>query len=160
MSPLCPWRLCGVALVLGVFSQGHAGELPTLSRAQSTYLLSCGGCHGIQGISARELVPDLLNRVGYFMCTDEGRQYIVHLPNIAFAAVSNDELADLLNFVIFGLGGPSAPVGARPYTAHEVGELRTSNVLITDLRSRRQAVLASLVKACKGNGSVKRPAPG
>jgi hypothetical protein len=88
------------------------------------YLKYCGGCHGIQGISAPNTIPTLKNEAGRFLCTDEGRRYLVRLPNIARAPVSDQLLAELLNFVVFGLGGPSAPAGAPRYDATEVAALR------------------------------------
>ena len=68
----------------------------------------------------------LRDRVGYFMCTPEGRDYLIRLPNVAYSAITdNQELADMMNFVVFGLGGASAPKGAKPFTAAEVARLRT-----------------------------------
>lgn len=137
-----------------------AAAEPQLTHAQSAYLASCGGCHGIQGVSAQEQVPDLRDRAGYFLCTDEGRQYIVRLPNVAFAARSDAELADLLNFVMFDLGGPSAPAKAPRYTAEEIGELRKGPHIITGLRARRHAVLLALVRACKAPDTIARQGQG
>jgi mono/diheme cytochrome c family protein len=122
--------------------------LSALTHAQSAYLESCGGCHGLQGISAKELVPDLRDRAGFWLCTTEGREYIVKLPNVAFAARTDDELAALMNFVVFGLGGPSAPKTAKPYTAAEVRQLRADPQVITDVRVRRRTIAAGLVKIC------------
>jgi len=132
-----------------------------LTHAQSAYLESCGGCHGLQGVSARDIVPDLRDRVGYWMCTTEGREYIVKLPNVAFADRSDQELADLLNFVVFGLGGPSVQKGAKPYTADEVRALRTgTSPMITDIKARRRAVMANMRKACTLPPGIDKPAAG
>ena len=55
-------------------------------------------------------IPVLRDRVGYFMCTKEGRDYLIRLPNVAYSAIDdNQELAEMMNFVVFGLGGASAP---------------------------------------------------
>lgn len=134
-------------------------SIPVISHATSNYLQSCGGCHGIQGRSAAGLVPQLRDRVGWFLCTDDGRDYIVQLPDVAFAGVSDQELADLLNFVMFNLGGVSTPKDARPYSAAEVKQLRKSTVR-TGLRARRQAVVADLVKSCGASGELAKPEPG
>ena len=84
--------------------------LPELTVAQSDYVEHCSGCHGMQGNSAPAEIPVLRDRVGYFMCTQQGREYLIRLPNVAYSAISdNQELADMMNFVVFGLGGNSAP---------------------------------------------------
>ena len=79
----------------------------------------------MQGNSAPAEIPVLRDRVGYFMCTKDGRDYLIRLPNVAYSAIAdNQELADMMNFVVFGLGGASAPKGAKPFTAVEVKRLR------------------------------------
>ncbi len=89
-----------------------APKLPDLTVAQSDYVEHCSGCHGMQGNSAPADIPVLRGRVGYFLCTPAGRDYLIRLPNVAYSAIGdNDELADMMNFVAFGLGGPSAPAG-------------------------------------------------
>lgn len=137
-----------------------SASIPTIGHAASSYLLNCGGCHGIQGRSAAGLVPQLRDRVGWFLCTPEGRDYIVQLPDVAFAGVSDQELADLLNFMVFDLGGASTPKDARPYSAAEVKRLRANTPLRTGLRARRQAIIADLVKTCGASGEITKPEPG
>jgi hypothetical protein len=89
--------------------------LPELTTPQSDYVEHCSGCHGMQGNSAPAEIPVLRDRVGYFMCTREGREYLIRLPNVAYSAITDDQqLADMMNFVVFGLGGNSAPKFTRP----------------------------------------------
>jgi mono/diheme cytochrome c family protein len=110
-----------------------------LPRPQSNYLLGCGGCHGVQGVSNSKLVPDLRDQVGYFLNTQEGREYLVRVPNVAFFTVSDQELADMLNFMVFRIGGSSVPAGSVPYSAEEVARLRKqplTEVNLTDYRNR------------------------
>lgn len=137
-----------------------AAPVPAINHTISNYLQSCGGCHGIQGRSAAGLVPQLRDRVGWFLCTPEGREYIVQLPDVAFAGVSDQELADVLNFMMFDLGGASTPKSAKPYTAAEVAQLRTNTPLRTGLRARRQAVVSALVKSCGADSAIAKPEPG
>lgn len=134
--------------------------IPAINHTVSNYLQSCGGCHGIQGRSAAGLVPQLRDRVGWFLCTPEGRDFIVQLPDVAFAGVSDQELADVLNFMMFDLGGASTPKGAKPYSAAEVKQLRENSPLRTGVRARRQAVVAALVKTCGADSAIAKPEPG
>ncbi len=139
---------------------GSAGAIPQINHTVSNYLQSCGGCHGIQGRSAIGLVPQLRDRVGWFLCTPQGRDFIVQLPDVAFAGVSDQELADVLNFMVFELGGASTPKGAKPYSAAEVKQLRENTPLRTGLRARRQAVVNELVKSCGADRALAQPEPG
>ena len=97
----------------------------------------------------------LRDRVGYFMCTREGRDYLIRLPNIAYSAITdNQELADMMNFVVFGLGGNSAPKGTRPFSAAEVGRLRTKALATHSLIAVRADVVAKLGSGCAVPDSI------
>ena len=123
--------------------------LPELTSPQSDYVEHCSGCHGMQGNSAPADIPVLRDRVGYFMCTPQGRDYLIRLPNVAYSAITdNQELADMMNFVVFGLGGKSAPKGARPFTASEVARLRTRALATQSLIAIRAEVVAKLGTGC------------
>jgi len=125
-------------------------SLPELTGPQSDYVEHCSGCHGMQGDSAPAEIPVLRGRVGYFMCTKEGREYLIRLPNVAYSAITDDqELANMMNFVVFGLGGNSAPKGARPYTAQEVARLRTQALATQSLIAARTEVVGKMMGSCK-----------
>ena len=123
--------------------------LPALTAPQSDYVEHCSGCHVMQGNSAPAEIPVLRDRVGYFMCTKEGREYLIRLPNVAYSAISdNQQLADMMNFVVFGLGGSSAPRDARPFTAAEVARLRTRALATQSLIAVRAEVIGNMVTSC------------
>lgn len=135
---------------------GDAGGTTKLSSAQSDYVEYCAGCHGIQGRSAPANVPELRGRVGHFLCTPSGRDYIIRLPNVALAPIADDQqLADLMNFVVFGLGGASAPQGAKPYSRDEVAALRARPLSGKSLIRERAQIVAALVKQCGAPSSLR-----
>lgn len=125
-----------------------AGALPVIPATQGHYLVGCGGCHGIQGRSGREVVPDLAGQVGYFLCTPEGRDYLVRLPNVAFANLSSEDLARMMNFVVFTFGGASVPANSRPYTTAEIAALRANPLRVADLHSYRAQIVRAVTRAC------------
>ncbi len=130
--------------------------LPELTGPQSDYVEHCSGCHGMQGNSAPADIPVLRDRVGYFMCSQEGRDYLIRLPNVAFSAITdNQELADMMNFVVFGLGGNSAPRGTKPFTAAEVAKLRGRALATGSLIAARAAIVDRLVGTCAVPQSMK-----
>lgn len=141
-------RVFGLAVLLtGALVQAHGQDAPVFS-PRTNYLENCGGCHGLEGHSTSALVPDLRDRAGFFLCDAESRTFMAQLPNIAFAALSNRALAALLNYVALGLGGPSAPTGARPYTAAEVARLRRSPLTTTNLIALRRKIVRRTIKEC------------
>jgi len=152
-------KIGGLAAALILSSSGltqAAPALPELTTPQSDYVEHCSGCHGMQGNSAPADIPVLRDRVGYFMCTKEGRDYLIRLPNVAYSAIGdNQELADMMNFVVFGLGGASAPKGAKPFTAVEVGRLRGRAMSTQSLIAARAEVVDKMVGSCAVPQSMK-----
>ena len=126
-----------------------ASDWPELTNPQSDYIEHCSGCHGMQGDSYPAEIPVLRDRIGYFMCTREGREYLIRLPNVAYAPIpDNQQLADMMNFVVFGLGGASAPKGAKAFTAAEVARLRTRALATESLIAARAEIVGKMVERC------------
>lgn len=122
--------------------------VPTLTPAQTHYMVSCGGCHGILGSSARHNVPELRGSVGKLLCTQAGREYIVRLPNVAFAGVDDEVLSQILNYVVESFSGESLPQDFKPYSAAEVGKLRHEPNKNTNLWNVRQGIMAQTPADC------------
>jgi hypothetical protein len=149
--------LAALALLSGIASAEAEPALPLLTTPQSDYVEHCSGCHGMQGNSAPAEIPVLRDRVGYFMCTREGRDYLIRLPNVAYSAIGdNQELADMMNFVVFGLGGASAPRTAKPFTAAEVARLRRDALATQSLIAARAKIVGALAASdCAVPDSMK-----
>ena len=145
------------AMALCAWSSAQAAPvLPDLTTPESDYVEHCSGCHGMQGNSYPADIPVLRDRVGYFMCTKEGRDYLIRLPNVAYSAIGdNQELADMMNFVVFGLGGRSAPKGAKPFTAAEVARLRSQALATQSLIAVRAKIVAQMTHDCAVPESIK-----
>jgi mono/diheme cytochrome c family protein len=131
-----------------------AGPAP-LEKVYSNYLLGCGGCHGIDGVSNARLVPQLRGQVGYFLNTKQGREYLVRLPNVAFYTASNEELAEMLNYMVFTFGGAGVPASAKPYTAVEVARLRKAPLNEVSLVDYRNALVEDLIAHHGAPGSLR-----
>ena len=151
----------GVALcVAPAGKQAPRAAEAELTAAQSDYLAQCGGCHGIQGNTAPAPVPILKARVGYFMCTEAGRRFLIRLPNVSYARVDDESLADMMNFVVFGLGASTAPANARGFTAEEVGELRRHPMVGSELQDTRKLVVEELIRSCGAPADLRFAYPG
>lgn len=124
------------------------------STAQSVYLEYCGGCHGLQGVSAPHLVPSLRGQVGRFLCTEKGRAYVVRLPSLARSPFDDELLAQLVNFVVFDLGGGDAGRYKR-YTPAEVAALRRRSLFDANLTQYRGEVVRELIERCGAPRSLQ-----
>ena len=145
-----------MAALLFAAATSAAPVMPELTTPESDYVEYCSGCHGMQGNSAPAEIPVLRDRVGYFMCTKDGRDYLIRLPNVAYSAITdNQELADMMNFVVFGLGGNSAPKGTKPFTAAEVKRLRTQALGTQSLIAARETVVDKMISTCAVPQSMK-----
>jgi hypothetical protein len=141
-------------------AQAPAGEF---SAPQRDYILACAGCHGLHGVSNSDLVPSLQGLVGYFLELPEGRAYLSRLPNVAFSTLSDAQLAAVLNYMVFEIGGASTPVGTRPYAAAEVGVWRKQPLTEITLSAYRRQLVETLIRqyqapvTLRGYGATTAP---
>ena len=83
------------------------------------YLLNCAGCHRTDA-SGSEAVPPLTT-LAPFVGTSDGRSYLVRVPGVAQAPLSDERLAALLNWALVEFSGAR---DFAPYSASEVALLR------------------------------------
>ena len=93
-------------------------------RALINYKLHCQGCHLPDMQGAIAAVPRLKNFVGYFMHSGEGRDFIAQVPGVAMSSLNDDDLAELLNWMLQANSGEQLPDDFMPYSAKEVSVLR------------------------------------
>lgn len=144
-----------VAAQVASSSSATSGKAPAepkmaRARARSDYIEYCAGCHGVTGSSRPAKVPVLRDRIGYFLCLPQGREYLIRLPNVANAAVDDDAaLAELMNYVVAEFGGVSSPFRAAPYTTAEVSAWRRTPLTRTSLVRFRSDLVARMRRQCR-----------
>lgn len=84
------------------------------------YLLSCGGCHGLDGTGSAR-VPSLRG-VDRLLARPGGRDYVLRVPGVASAPLSDARLAALLDWVFTHFDNRT-PTN---FNAAEVGAARVS----------------------------------
>lgn len=122
------------------------GTMPGVERpdrARINYILKCQGCHGPRAEGNRTTTPAMAGSVARFLGVPGGRAFLARVPGVATAAVSDAELAELLNWTVQHFDRDHMPQGFAPYTAAEVGGLR-HNPLRTDTSVVRQSLIAAL----------------
>ena len=138
MKPLLPLLLWPL-LVAGT----DAVEIND-ARAQFNYQMFCQGCHTPDGTGA-VTVPRMKDQVGHFLETDRGREYLVRVPGSATSALNNDELAEVLNWILREFAGESLAPDYRAYTAEEVGRMR--QVPLNEVEAYRAQLLVEIARA-------------
>ncbi len=126
-------RVRAIACCLCLLAGGaaHANDALTgvadAQRARTNYMLNCQGCHGPTGAGMTDgTVPNMAGFVGRFLQVPGGREFLVQVPGSANAALDDAALAEVLNWILVTMSPDELPAGFLPYSADEVGALRTS----------------------------------
>ncbi|WP_421910279.1 cytochrome C [Marinobacter sp.] len=130
---------------------GNAAQQTPLSQANYSpavnYQLQCLGCHLTNGEGApRNDIPRMTDFVGNFLKVEGGREFLVQVPGSSQSALNDQQLADLLNWMLKndGIAGGSSPEGFKPYSSAEVSAYRKEG--IQDLPSVRRHLLEQMKK--------------
>lgn len=109
---------------------------------QQDYILYCMGCHGGQAQGVPGKVPPLAGSVALFMRSPEGRNYVLRVPGAANSALTDAQLAAVLNWlaVSFPPAGASSP-RPEPFTVAELAKARRAP-LANVQETRREVVRA------------------
>lgn len=132
-----------IALMFTVSTRAETSVVNKINydRAKFNYQMLCQGCHTPDGTGGKD-TPKMKDHIGYFLSTQEGREYIVRVPGSANAAIDSTQLAEVLNWIIIEMGGPSIPEKMQAYTATEVAELRKNPLF--EVTEYRKQLLAQL----------------
>ncbi len=124
-------------IALCILPAAHAVDVDE-RRARFNYMMFCQGCHQPDAAgSDKAHVPQIRGFVGHFLKVEEGREFLVRVPGSAYAAVDDEQLAELLNWMILEFSGDSMPHNFLPYTGQEVGQLRDQPLIeVNDTRNR------------------------
>lgn len=94
------------------------------ARARQNWILSCQGCHRADATGTPQTTPTMAGVVAQFLHVPGGREYLAQVPGVATAALSDDALAEVLNWSLVRFDPAHVPDDFRPYTPAEVGRLR------------------------------------
>ncbi|MGA0601260.1 c-type cytochrome [Caulobacter sp. KR2-114] len=114
--------------------------------AWTNWALNCQGCHRPNGFGTPGGAPPLRGVVARFLTVEGGRAYLTRVPGVATAPLGDQDLADVLNFVLRHFDGGRLPPDFKPYTAAEIAAGRQS-LLRTDAATTRQRLIARMAGA-------------
>ena len=143
---LSSW-LVAVAGAAGAMAvPAHADGVTDATLARQHWVLNCMGCHTATGGGIPGKVPPLANSLGYFTHLPAGREYVMRVPGASNSALSDQDLADVLNWVLTTMNRDALPRDFKPYTAAEVAAHRRP--AFSDVATVR----AGLVRALRERG--------
>jgi mono/diheme cytochrome c family protein len=110
-------------------------------RAWQHWTLNCQGCHRPDGTGSAGTTPSLAGTVGRFLSVPGGREYLGRVPGVATSPLSNADLAELMNWMLWRFDKEHLRANFQPFTAAELGQLRS-----TPLRLEASQMRADLLK--------------
>ena len=90
------------------------------------WMLNCQGCHRADGGATGDQVPALRGTVAKFLTVPGGREYLIRVPGVAMAAMDDESIAALANWMLREFDEENIPADFARYSASEVGALRKS----------------------------------
>ena len=93
-------------------------------RAWQNWTLNCQGCHRPDGTGSEGTAPSLAGTVAKFLWPPGGREYLIRVPGVATSPLSDADLAEVMNWMLWRFDKEHLPANFRPYTAAEIAPLR------------------------------------
>ena len=138
-------KIARLALLAATLLLPVAGIADGQRPARVQYILHCAGCHQSDGHGATHSgIPDMRGQLGHFVKVPEGRAFLVKVPGSSNSALSNTELARLLNWMLQSFAPANLPADFVPYTESEVTALR--NAPLDDVAAARATVVTRLAE--------------
>jgi cytochrome c553 len=110
-------------------------------RAWQHWTLNCQGCHRPDGTGSDQTAPSIKGTVARFLSVPGGREYLSRVPGVAASPLSDADLAEVMNWMLWRFDREHVPADFQPYTAAEIGRLRTR-----PLRLEASQMRAALLK--------------
>ena len=127
-----------IILFLLIFNVALAAE-GSSNLGRQNFILNCQGCHLPDASGSPGLVPRMNDFIGNFLHVDGGREFIVRVPGSANAPIDDQELADVLNWLLMNFSQQQIPEDFVPYSGEEVGKLRRQPLI--DVNGTRSALI-------------------
>ena len=112
------------SIILLLFNSSMYAASPRIN-----YLLNCSGCHRGNGEGKPPNVPTLISELGRMMSVQEMRSYLVRIPGASQAPLSDEDLAEVVNWVLKEFNSDTLPDNFRNLSTAEVTAARKNPLL-------------------------------
>lgn len=127
-------------LAIGMASNVSADD----NRARINYTLHCQGCHLADATGLQNEVPRIKDFVAYFLHSPAGRDFLIQVPGVATSSLADDQLAELMNWLVVTYSKAQLPRSFEPYSVTEVAALRGN--LEPDPGAARMRILRDIAR--------------
>jgi mono/diheme cytochrome c family protein len=132
-----------VPILIALAITVHSGQGAAANFGRQNYVQYCAGCHRLDGLGSPENgVPRIKDAAGHFLRLSEGRAYLVQVPGVSQAILSDRQVAELLNWMLKTMTSAELPADWVPYTEAEVRVLRAAKP--DDVLGMRRAIVEKL----------------
>jgi len=127
--------------LLGAYSLS-SWALANDHRAQVNYKIHCQGCHLADAVGFPGLVPRMKDFAGYFLHSRDGREFLIRVPGVSMASLPDDQIAELINWLLITYSALQLPEDFAPFTESEVARLRADPE--SDPEATRRVILEQI----------------
>ena len=139
VSPII-WAAAQALLAQPAQDPGAAG-VENAQRAWQNWTLNCQGCHRLDGSGSDATAPGIAGTVAKFLLVPGGREYLIRVPGVATSPLSDADLAEVMNWMLWRFDKEHLPASFQPYTAAEIAPLR-ARPLRLEASQMRSALLS------------------
>ncbi len=112
-------------------------------RAWQNWTLNCQGCHRLDGSGSDATAPGIAGTVAKFLWVPGGREYLARVPGVATSPLSDADLAEVMNWMLWRFDWQDVPADFQPFTAAELAPLR-ARPLRLEASQMRSALLSQV----------------
>jgi cytochrome c553 len=136
-APLAqPAQDAGAAPVPAVPAAPAPAGVENAQRAWQNWTLNCQGCHRFDGSGSDATAPGIAGTVAKFLLAPGGREYLIRVPGVATSPLSDADLAEVMNWMLWRFDKEHLPASFVPYTAAEIAPLRARPLRLEASRMR------------------------
>ena len=129
---------------------------------------NCVICHEANAQGVPGMYPPLADSIGSYVASPEGRAYLVHVVSFglngaisvhgqsyigvmqSWAKLKDEDVAEVLNYVLTTFNAKLLPHDFSPLTAAEVKKYRTASTALGDVHKEREALVKTLAAHQRG----------
>jgi mono/diheme cytochrome c family protein len=137
-----PHRIVLIAILAMTLAWDTTPRSAKADPPDQLYMLNCWGCHRPNGEGIPGTAPPLKGAVD-FLRVPGGREYLISVPGVALSPLSNEQAAEVMNWILKSFSKDRLPIDFKPYTAAEIGKARTTHLL--DIKKARADLMTKMV---------------
>lgn len=146
-------KIFAALMLMTVAASAQTPGVQSEARARMNWMLNCQGCHQPDATGSANGAPPMAGDVARFLAVEGGREYLTRVPGVANAGLSDDQLAELLNWTLATFDKSHLPADFIPYTKEEMAAGR-ARPLVSEAPVMRAALRGKIPaeKASAGGG--------